>query len=66
MFGAMLMQTFMSLLHSFLFDSQLLDSYLYLEVLGRINTLVTKKIANDFKQILEEMVLHCLFILYRY
>ena len=52
----MIMQVVMWLLHSFLFDNQLLSSYMYLEVLRKINIQVAPQFSDDFSRIVEQLV----------
>ncbi|OXU23245.1 hypothetical protein TSAR_000671 [Trichomalopsis sarcophagae] len=55
MLSATIMQVVMWLMHSVLFDTQLLSAYMYLEVLSKINIHVASKFSNDFRLIVEQM-----------
>lgn len=56
MLSSMILQAVMWLVHSVLFDNQLISAHAYLEVLARVNVKDASKFSSDFRKIAEDMV----------
>ncbi|XP_014206044.1 secretin receptor-like [Copidosoma floridanum] len=53
--SAVVLQAVMWLLHSFLFDTQIIDGHMYLQVLSALDIDIAPKLAADFVRIAEQM-----------